>query len=773
MLITTTTGKHSKPGFWTLALFLACALLLVTPIFFSSYRFDNWLGTFEFAVTSLVLALFLTGLRLASVHYRFLKPLFWTLLAFIFMIRLTLFLVLDFSGEGFTNNFYAHISLQAADVALREYTPTLILALLIFALFAKAISFSSGKTVVKPASALVTISVSFLLFIFIPVKSPEQQILYNYIQFQGLMNPGELSQQDIRELEQSGLVTLEGNDKSSIIATTGSNPENLILVYLESFHLAFTDDGPFVDLTPNINQLKGKYGHHSNWLSSADATMEAIISTQCGTLVSTPQGSNTFANTDSILPRLACLPDILHSAGYYQTFLGGFDKNFSGKNLFLKDHSYDEVIGWEEWQQQGFKSRDGYWGLPDDELFIQAVKRSRELASLASGQPYNLTLLTLSTHPPGFAASTCTPYAANPNDSKLLEAIHCTDQLVGKFVEQLQAENLLENTLLVITGDHDIFNLPEVREHFPELSTDPRLLNLIIAPDQSFSYPKQVNIAYDMAPTLLDLLHINHNIRFIWGTSTFAERQYHVSRRFWGGDTDKLEFPDPGLGYCSTQGEGITIPLDDCEHKRLLKLADSYLYGFYAQKTVPPGLCDADNELQVEVKTGPEPISIKVLGSELANYFAYNGRPLKPEIAGFYLFIKASASTASNFYYYGLDHVYWQMQMVKTLMELDISDQFVLVYKPGNELEIIEPLEHLLLNYGFKQQNLEQPFILVTNGDPDASQVFHERGELGVVIKLHSKKCELLIKADPGNSVIERDIIDELLTPYINKFPDI
>jgi hypothetical protein len=770
MLNTGDSTKPEKAGIWVAASFAACIVLLVVPMFFSSFRFPGWPAVIEFAVATTLIAVFLTALKQASQHNRWVAPVFWAALILVFLVRLTWFLVLDFSGEGFTDNFYVHISTQAVDVAFREYSFTLILALLAFAATAATMVYASRKAPARPALAYSAVAASLLLYVLIPFNGPEGQILANYVRFQQSMDPGKLDEQGLSDLAQTGLVSLQGNRKSEIVATTGLNPKNLVLVYLESFHLAFTDEGPIPDLTPNINRLKREFGHHANWLSSADATMEGIISTLCGTLVSAPQGSNTFANTDSILPQLACLPDVLRAAGYHQVFLGGFDKEFSGKNLFLTNHGYDEVIGWEEWQQRGLRDNDGYWGLPDDELFRQAIEWIGELEADATRQPYNITLLTLSTHPPGFAATSCTPYGAKTTESILLEAIHCTDQVVGEFVQQLRARKLLENTTLVIIGDHDIFNLPEVRQYFPDLPTDPRLLSIVIDPEHSFSYPGQLNVAYDLAPTLLDFLEVEHNTDFIWGRSVDDPRAYHVSRRFRGTRFDDLEFQDLTELECRDSTQAPRLPLDGCGHKRILELSDGYLYGFYEESEIFAGLCDGQNDLQAEVQAGEESVSLRVHGAQLATSFAYEGRPLDPATAGFYLFIKASESRAAQFYYYGLDHVYWQMQLVITLLELAPEDQFVLLYKPESALDMIEPLGRLLTNYGFTEPGLEHPFIIASNGSPAKETVFLHRDEAAARLTLSSADCTALTRAG-DHPIIERSVIKELLRPYREKFP--
>ena len=49
--------------------------------------------------------------------------------------------------------------------------------------------------------------------------------------------------------------------------------------------------------------------------------------------------------------------------------------------------------------------------------------------------PFNLTLLTVDTHhPTGNASHSCSKYGAI--DNSILHAVHCTDYLVGRFIER-------------------------------------------------------------------------------------------------------------------------------------------------------------------------------------------------------------------------------------------------------------------------------------------------------------------------------------------------
>ena len=759
----------------TLLLFATITTLLCLPLLGSTAPVSGLSSAVGFLSTALVTGALFTGLRLVTLRRALLSLIFWILLILAFLIRLTWFLVLDFSGEGFTHNFYVHVSVDALSIGLREYARLLTVLSVILLLCCFVISaLGRWQSPLRPVHASPLIVACTAVLWILPTVKPEWQVVGNLIEFRQASAPGMLSESERETLEGSGLVTMERNGKGGLQATAPATPRNLILLFLESFHLAFTDEGPFPDLTPQINRLKREYGYHANWLSSADATMEGLMSSLCGTLISMPQGSSTFANTESVLPHLACLPDVLEEAGYYQEYLGGYNKNFSGKALFLENHGYDKVLGWEEWQQRGFTNKQGYWGLPDDQLFAQALPRVRELTAAGSEHPFNLTLLTLGTHPPGFALPSCNPYKKGQDSAITLEAIHCTDQLVGQFVEQLQAEGLLANTTLVITGDHDIFNLPYITEKFPDLAQDPRLLTIIIDPDTPFSYDGQLNAAYDLAPTVLELLNIEHNVEFIWGESTFdRSRDYVLTRNFRGESSQNLRFMDRAERECRVGDVSLNWPLDDCSHAALIRLSDKYLYSFLDHSLMRPQLCDEGHELHVKVADEDVHPSMKYFGRELAHSFADRGRPIAEGRNGFYLFIKESETRAAAFYFYRLDQIYWQMRLAETLIDLEAHEQFVLAYKPGEDIEAIEPLARLLTNYGFDGPFLQNPFIVASNGDPESGQIVSDRGEKSAALRLTTAQCQALGLPRSGNPVVEKAVIEELLIPYFARQPKI
>ena len=170
----------------------------------------------------------------------------------------------------------------------------------------------------------------------------------------------------------------------------------MVILYLESLERIYTDQKVFPDLTPNLNRLR-KQGLDFPGLetfSGATYTIAGMFASQCGApLFSSPfaafddaAGNNNSAGT--FHPRLVCLGDVLHAAGYDQVYMGGAPMSFSNKDLFYKLHGYDQGLGLDKLQARMAAncSKEG-WGLYDRELFKLALKKYRALEK--SGSPFN------------------------------------------------------------------------------------------------------------------------------------------------------------------------------------------------------------------------------------------------------------------------------------------------------------------------------------------------------------------------------------------------
>lgn len=297
--------------------------------------------------------------------------------------------------------------------------------------------------------------------------------------------------------------------------------KNLVLIYLESLEDSLTREQFFPGLTPNLQQLKkeGLTFTGIQQYSGTSWTVAGIVSSQCGTplLSQTTLNGNDLQAT-GFLGKATCLGDVLQAAGYRQEFIGGANREFAGKRYFLESHGYQKVDGVFTLRAQYPDLVTGQWGLYDNDLFDLAAERFSELAE--TEQPFNLTVLTLDTHAPGRPSPGCPVYPGTT--SRFIQAVHCSDFLLGRFIEQLRQHPAWENTLVMMMSDHLAFQNTR-QQDFPEQAPQQLLLTVLNGGQQG-----EVEVQgghMDVAPTLLALAGVQHNASFLAGRDLLAEPQ--------------------------------------------------------------------------------------------------------------------------------------------------------------------------------------------------------------------------------------------------------
>ncbi|MEC5198918.1 phosphoglycerol transferase [Arthrobacter sp. PL16] len=249
--------------------------------------------------------------------------------------------------------------------------------------------------------------------------------------------------------------------------TSDQHKRNLVLIYLESGEATLADDQLFEKnaFAPLEEATKASDG----WQSVADLqqykgggwTMAGLTSTQCGVPLK-GAGSTTGSSAlnkpdddvDTYLGGTTCLGDVLDEHGYRNVFMGGANASFAAKDTFLGSHGYSEVKGLSDWRAAGepetnFRSD---WGLSDERLLARAKDRIDELHAEAekTGQPFNLSMLTLDTHEPVHIFDYCTV----DTQDEVTSVFSCSMTLVAEFVEYMEAKGYLDDTAVVIMGDH-------------------------------------------------------------------------------------------------------------------------------------------------------------------------------------------------------------------------------------------------------------------------------------------------------------------------------
>ena len=345
--------------------------------------------------------------------------------------------------------------------------------------------------------------------------------------------------------------------------------KNVVMIYLEGMERLYSDEAVYPDLTPFLNSLKGNALQFENIHQTRGATftVAGILSSQCGTPLlfpSGPGGNDVLKN--GFLQEGFCFGDILNAAGYRNVFMGGASTRFAGKGTFLSAHGYEEVLGLEELRP--LMDDPGYlnnWGLYDDTLLELAKGKFDELAANPE-QPFNFTVLTVDTHPPdGTVSQSCTPYPSI--DNNIFHAVHCTDQLIEKFVTHIQQSPVWDNTVVLMMSDH-LHMRNTGMEYYPEEYDRRLFVNILNAGISDIIETPGTHM--DVAPTLLNLMGVQHQQAFLVGADLLAPE---TATR---ADPDVSGRREAAIRYINTSLLS-RIEVGLCEVKPLYSFADETL----------------------------------------------------------------------------------------------------------------------------------------------------------------------------------------------------
>lgn len=534
-------------------------------------------------------------------------------------VRLVYYGLVQFSGTGFSNELFIHLGGRSIVLAWQQYRVLFLLLLAAMAALPLALWPLSCKCRHLPLRFVLPFLALAAAGLAMSHRAlPEWMLLEAGWNWYGPKRFG-VSSAELAQWRSSGLVDLDLLPKELLQVEAATPPRNLILIYLESVGQAVVAHPAYPRLMPHLAQRMARHNLLPDFHAASFITIEGIVNSQCGTLFPFERNNDALAGFDRLAEHQACLGDVLARAGYAQTYLGGAESTFAGKGHFLAAHGYDRVLGFEHWQEQGLAPRPGGWGLGDPDLFDQAFAELERLR--AGGKPFNLTLLTIGTHLPGFTYPECAAYGGGP----FIEALHCTDQLLERWLQRVEAAGFLEDTVVVITADHHVFPGRRMKELFGEAAVLDRRLPFIVMGASAMTPHAAVDEGanYDLAPTVLDLLGVRHDARFALGRSLLrpeSARDYFPTRY---ADIRQGEEVEAVEGPC--RSDLLTPPLGRCEKDVLLTLLRRQNRHF----SLPATQLDCRDGESARVLVPADPgaaVQISIGGVEQAERFAWQSR---------------------------------------------------------------------------------------------------------------------------------------------------
>ncbi|AET70422.1 phosphoglycerol transferase family protein, alkaline phosphatase superfamily [Desulfosporosinus orientis DSM 765] len=225
--------------------------------------------------------------------------------------------------------------------------------------------------------------------------------------------------------------------------------KNLIVLQVESlenFVIGKSENGQ--EITPNLNKLLANSFYFSNYYeqvwngTSSDADLMTNTS-----VYPVRQGSTFFrfpGNTYNSLPK------ILQNHGYETLAI------HPDKGGYWNWRPALTAIGFQNTIDESYFQIDEWIGLGiSDGSYLRQV----EEVIKKEKQPFYTFLVTLSSHAPFDLPAQYCSLDLNPdlNISRLggyFQSIHYTDQQIGEFINKLDKDGLLENTVIALYGDH-------------------------------------------------------------------------------------------------------------------------------------------------------------------------------------------------------------------------------------------------------------------------------------------------------------------------------
>ncbi len=346
------------------------------------------------------------------------------------------------------------------------------------------------------------------------------------------------------------------------------------------------------ELTPNLNRLISEdsiyFNRYYQQLGKGN-TSDAEFVTQNSVYPSTEGSAYKMYSNNSFYG----LPAILKDKGYETKAFHAYKAEYWNRDAIypslgfeefysMKDFIKDEVIG---------------WGVSDESFFRQSVKYLNK-----TKKPFYAFLVTLSSHhpyelPDKYKHINLLKEHEGTLQGGYLQAIHYADLALGSLIDQLKENNLYDNSVIAIYGDHYSMGcLDPENKAFME-----KILGYEYDYDEMLKVPLIIHIPgsgiketnsvtggqVDFLPTMLNLLGIKQNQTKYFGRDLnnikkgFALSLTYMTQGSFVDDEKAFEMSKDGIfenGRAWSLSSRSPVTLEECRtqyEKALIDIEES------------------------------------------------------------------------------------------------------------------------------------------------------------------------------------------------------
>ena len=248
--------------------------------------------------------------------------------------------------------------------------------------------------------------------------------------------------------------------------------KNVIVIHGESMmtnaiNLKFND----LEVTPTLNKLSSEGMYFDNFYSQVSVgTSSDSELTYNTSLMPTKSGTAFVSYSDRYY---ISTEKKLNENGYYTFAMHANNADFWNRRTMYKSMGYDQFFSKTDYKVT--KDTTIGLGLSDKEFFKQSIPKIKKVSE--ENEKWYGLLVMLSNHTPfsdvekygefpvniketitkedGTQEEVEYPYMEGTKLGNYFKSLHYADEALGEFIEGLDENGLLENTVIIIYGDHD------------------------------------------------------------------------------------------------------------------------------------------------------------------------------------------------------------------------------------------------------------------------------------------------------------------------------
>ncbi|MFC6333970.1 LTA synthase family protein [Paenibacillus septentrionalis] len=458
----------------------------------------------------------------------------------------------------------------------------------------------------RAALAVLTVSLIICLFNILPnrasmneIVKAEQMGILNYEAYMifssketEYIEPEAITQQKINEIKK-----LQPIEEPLLYGS--AEGKNIIMIQLESFQnflVNLSVDGQ--EITPNFNKLVNEHYYFNKFYqqvgqgNTSDA--EYVVNSS---LYIPSRGAATQMYADRELPSL---PKLLAKHNYDSaTFHTNVVEFWNRGELY-------ESLGFNHYYDAKYYGEEDtvFFGPSDDVLYDKTLDKLIEMD--AAEHPFYAHVISMTAHHPYTMPAekqliTLPESYQNTLVGNYLIAQNYADHALGKFIDQLKAQGLWDNSLIVLYGDHlglpiyslDSHELELMKEFYGRDYTYMDMINIpLVFINEGVTEPQvfdQIGGQVDIMPTIANLLGISMEDQLHFGQDIFNHHENLLPQRYYlptGSFLTSEELFLSGSGYDDGRHYSLTDASTESgnateeEFQRaleLLQLSDSYV----------------------------------------------------------------------------------------------------------------------------------------------------------------------------------------------------